>query len=224
MAETGVVRVVDDDAGVRDALSLLLGTAGLAVSTYASGATFLAALPTSDPGCVLTDVNMPDMDGLSLQRRLTEVGCRLPVIIMTGQAEVPIAVEALKRGAADFLEKPFDDDHLLRAVRTAMVASTHAHDQDAVLAKFVERLASLTPRERDVLDQMVTGMPNKVIAYNLGTSPRTVEVHRSRVMEKMATRSLAALVRMSISMQQAREIPRKSTWIVGQSGNPITQR
>jgi two-component system response regulator FixJ len=207
MAETGIVHVVDDDAGVRESLAQLLGTASLTVGTYASSATFLAALPMSGQGCVLIDVHMPEMNGLSLQRRLAEVGCRLPVIVMTGQGDIPIAVAALKAGAADFLEKPFDDDHLLHAVRTAMAASTRAHDQDAEVAEIVGRLASLTPREREVFDQLVTGQPNKVIGYNLGTSPRTIEVHRARVMEKMAARSLAALVRMSITMRQAERTP-----------------
>jgi two-component system, LuxR family, response regulator FixJ len=203
MAETGVVHVIDDDAGVRDGLSFLLRTAGFAVGTYASAATFLAVLPMSGPGCVLTDVYMPDMDGLSLQRRLAEIGCRLPVIIMTGQGDVPRAVEALKAGAADFLQKPFDDDLLLHAVRAAMAASIRTSDQVAEAAEFVARLANLTPREREVLDQLVTGQPNKVIGYKLGTSPRTVEVHRARVMQKMAASNLATLVRMSITIQKA---------------------
>jgi two-component system response regulator FixJ len=202
MAETGVVHVVDDDAGVRDSLELLLKAVSLTVGTYASAEAFLTAFPKSGQGCVLTDVRMPDMDGLSFQRRLVEVGCRLPVIVMTGHGDVPIAVAALKAGALDFLEKPFNDDRLVQAVHTAMAVSTRTRDQDAEVAAILARLANLTRREREVLEHMVAGHSNKVIGYRLGTSPRTVEVHRARVMDKMGAGSLASLVHMSIAVQQ----------------------
>jgi two-component system response regulator FixJ len=142
---------------------------------------------------------MPELDGLALQRRLNELGSRLPVIVMTGHGDVPIAVEALKAGAADFLEKPFDDTQLLAAVSSALATSKRERDEVAALAAITARLASLTPREREVLDRLVAGQPNKTIAYDLGSSPRTVEVHRARVMEKMHARSLPELVRMTIA-------------------------
>jgi len=199
MADTPIVHVVDDDDAVRDSLTLLLESAGLAARTYSS-ATALLASPPNPPGCVLTDVRMPDMDGLTLQRRLAEAGVRLPVIVMTGHADVPLAVEALKAGAADFLEKPFDDTQLVAAVSRAIAASQRIHDQDAAIAAIAARIATLTPRETEVLQLLVEGLPNKTIAYDLGSSPRTVEVHRARIMEKMAARSLAELVRMTIAL------------------------
>jgi two-component system response regulator FixJ len=142
---------------------------------------------------------MPDMDGLTLQRRLSEAGVALPVIVMTGHGDVPIAVAALKAGAADFLEKPFDDDRLLTAVHAALAVSQATQRQAAAAADIATHIASLTPREREVLDLMVAGHQNKVIAHELGASPRTVEVHRGRVMEKMGARSLADLVRMVLA-------------------------
>ena len=200
MAEMALVHVIDDDEAVRESLSLLLETAGLSVRTYASATAFLDAVPTLSVGCVLTDVLMPGLNGLELQRRLIQLGIRLPVIVMTGHGDVPIAVEALKAGAMDFLEKPLDDVQLLAVVSSALAASEQIREKAMVMAGIVQRLASLTPREREVLDHLVTGQPNKVIAYNLGASPRTIEVHRSRVMEKMGARSLSELVRMVIAV------------------------
>ena len=141
------------------------------------------------------------LNGLELQQRMGSLGIRLPVIVMTGHADVPIAVQALKAGAADFLEKPFDDDQLLSAVQRAIAASQRARDEATAVADIAARLATLTPREREVLDRLVAGQPNKTIAYDLGSSPRTVEVHRARVMEKMHARSLAELVRMTIAAE-----------------------
>ncbi|HXA22203.1 MAG TPA: response regulator FixJ [Acetobacteraceae bacterium] len=203
MADVPLVHVVDDDEAVRDSLSLLLEAAGLSVRTYDSATAFLKALPNLGAGCVLTDVRMPELDGLELQRRLAELGIRLPVIVMTGHGDVPIAVEALKAGAADFLEKPFDDVQLLAAVSSALAASQRTRDEEIAMAGIARRLASLTPREREVLDKLVAGQPNKTIAYDLGSSPRTVEVHRARVMEKMGVRSLPELVRMTIAAERA---------------------
>lgn len=200
MADTPVVHVVDDDDAVRDSLTLLLESAGLAARSYSS-ATALLASPPKPPGCVLTDVRMPDVDGLTLQRHLAEAGVRLPVIVMTGHADVPLAVEALKAGAADFLEKPFEDTQLLAAVSRAITASQRIHDEDAAIAGIAARIATLTPREAEVLQLLVEGLPNKTIAFDLGSSPRTVEVHRARIMEKMAARSLAELVRMTIALK-----------------------
>jgi len=195
-----LVHIIDDDEAVCDSLALLLDTAGIAARTHASAAAFLALAPGLGAGCVLTDVRMPGLDGLTLLRRLTEAGVTLPVIVMTGHADVPIAVAALKAGALDFLEKPFDDDRLIAAVRAALTASQDAQRHAAAAARIASRLASLTPREREVLDLLVAGQPNKTIAYDLGASPRTIEVHRARVMEKMGARSLAELVRMVIAV------------------------
>jgi two-component system response regulator FixJ len=203
MADAPLVHVVDDDEAVRDSLALLLESSGMSARTYDSAAAFLRALPNLASGCVLTDVRMPDLDGLELQRRLMELGVQMPVIVMTGHGDVPIAVEALKAGAADFLEKPFDDAQLLAAVSSALAAGQRAQDEQAALAGIARRLTSLTPREREVLDRLVAGQPNKTIAYDLGSSPRTVEVHRARVMEKMGVRNLPELVRMTIAAERA---------------------
>ena len=199
MAGAALVHVVDDDDAVRDSLTLLLESAGFAVRTYSSATALLAALP-GIAGCILTDVRMPEMDGLALQRHLAEAGVRLPVIVMTGHGDVPIAVEALKTGASDFLEKPFDDTQLLVAVTNAIAASERARDEVEAVADITRKLAILTPREREVLEKLVEGLPNKTIAYDLGSSPRTIEVHRARVMEKMGARSLPELVRMTIAV------------------------
>lgn len=207
MAGQPQVHVIDDDEAVRSSLALLLESAGLSVRCYAAAADFLAVASSIEVGAVLTDVRMPEMDGLTLQRRLAESGCRLPVIIMTGHGDVPIAVEALKAGATDFLEKPFDDSHLLDAVHKAIATSQRVHQLVAATADIAARLATLTPREREVLDRLVAGQPNKTIAYDLGTSPRTVEVQRARVMEKMGARSLPDLVRMVIAVQGVAAAP-----------------
>jgi two-component system, LuxR family, response regulator FixJ len=202
MAEAPLVHVVDDDASVRESLALLLETAGFAVRTYDSAPAFLQAASDRTAGCVLTDVQMPELNGLELQRRMGELGIRLPVIVMTGHGDVPIAVEALKAGAVDFLEKPFEESHLLEAVANAIAVSQREHDEAAAVADIAIRIATLTPREREVLERLVAGQPNKTIAYDLGSSPRTVEVHRARVMEKMGARSLAELVRMTIAAER----------------------
>jgi two-component system response regulator FixJ len=198
--DSAVVHIIDDDDAVRDSLAVLLDSAGIAVCAYDSATKFLAVARGLGAGCVLTDVRMPDLDGLALQRRLTELGVTLPVIVMTGHGDVPIAVAALKAGAMDFLEKPFDDERLVAAVGAALTVSRDTQRQAAVAAQIATRVANLTPREREVMHLMVAGNPNKTIAYDLGASPRTVEVHRARVMEKMGARSLAELVRMVIAV------------------------
>ena len=203
MAEPLLVHVVDDDEAVRDSLGILLESAGFSVRTHASPSAFLAVAGQAAGGCVVTDVQMPEMDGLELQRQLTAQGSPMPVIVMTGHADVPIAVEAMKAGAVDFLEKPFSDDQLLSAVQGALAASQRAQQEQEAVAATEARLASLTPREREVLDELVLGKANKVIAYDLGASPRTIEVHRARVMEKMGARSLPELVRMTLAVQRA---------------------
>jgi len=204
MAEAPLVHIVDDDASVRDSLMVLLESAGYAVRAYDSAVAFLQAASDRTAGCVLTDVQMPELNGLELQRRMSEQGIRLPVIVMTGHGDVPIAVEAMKAGAADFLEKPFGDEQLLTAVSGAVAISRRVRDEAAAVADTMRRLATLTPREREVLGHLVAGQPNKTIAYDLGSSPRTVEVHRARVMEKMGVRSLPELVRMTIAAEQAK--------------------
>ena len=199
MAEgAAAVHVIDDDEAVRHSLAFLFESAGLPVCAYESAPAFLRVATGLTDGCVLTDVRMPDMDGLALQRRLAELGVRLPVIVMTGHGDVPVAVQALKAGAADFIEKPFDDDALLAAVRAALAASRLDRERDAEAERVSARLANLTPRERQVFDRLVAGQQNKAIAQDLGSSPRTVEVHRARVMEKMGARNLPELVRMAL--------------------------
>ncbi len=204
MAEAPLVHIVDDDASVRDSLTVLLESAGFTVRAYDSAVAFLQAASDRTAGCVLTDVQMPELNGLELQRRMSEQGIRLPVIVMTGHGDVPIAVEAMKAGAADFLEKPFGDEQLLTAVSGAVAINRRVRDEAAAVADTMRRLATLTPREREVLGHLVAGQPNKTIAYDLGSSPRTVEVHRARVMEKMGARSLPELVRMTIAAEHAK--------------------
>jgi two-component system response regulator FixJ len=198
-----VVHVVDDDDGVRDSLKFLLEGAGLRVATYSNGRAVLAAdLPQE--GCVLTDFRMPGMDGLELQSRLSELGVALPVIIMTGHGEVPLAVRALKAGAVDFLLKPFDEAQLVEAVRRALDTNRAARAASIAAAEAAEKLALLTPREHEVLDLLVTGKSNKEIAKMLGNSPRTVDVHRARVFEKLQAANLPDLVHLVLAAQPSR--------------------
>ena len=202
MASEPMVHVVDDDPAMRDSLEFLFETAGLKARAYESGPALLAEAAALAPGCVVTDVRMPEMNGLELVRRLGEAGVTLPVIVMTGHADVPLAVEAMKAGVVDFIEKPFDDEIFLNAVRKALDAGAAVGEQQAQEAEIRERLASLSAREHQVLEGLVAGRANKVIAYDLGISPRTVEVYRANVMTKMQARSLSELVRMSILAQR----------------------
>ncbi len=199
-----VVHLIDDDDGVRQSLAFLLATAGLAVRVYESGAAFLDTLGNLQPGCIVSDVRMPGIDGLELQRRLKALSVHLPVIIMTGHADVPMAVEAMKAGAVDFIEKPFDDELLLSAIRVALDRYSTLGHRDIEVEQIQARLQSLSPRERQVLDGLLAGHPNKPIAYDLKLSPRTVEVHRANVMMKMGANSLSSLVRMAV---QAKVLP-----------------
>jgi two-component system response regulator FixJ len=196
MATDAVVHLIDDDEGVRQAVAFLLATSGFAVRVYESALAFLDALASVQPGCVVTDVRMPGIDGLALQRELKVRGVALPVIVITGHGDVPLAVEAMKEGAVDFIEKPFNDEALLSAIRVAI--DRHAQDArrgDEIVA-IKEKLASLSPREREVLDGLIAGLPNKTIAYDLKISARTVEVHRANLMTRMGAHSVADLVRM----------------------------
>ena len=198
MLETETVHIVDDDPGVRDALRVFLESVGYAVQTHDGAEDFLAVAATA-AGCVLTDVRMPGVDGLELQRRLSGLGTRLAVILMTGQADVPIAVRAMKAGAVDFLEKPVDEQPLLDAVQRALAASRRLLDEASAVAEAGKLLARLTPRERDVLDLLAAGLPNKAVANKLGISPRTIEVHRARILEKLEVSSLPELVRIVLA-------------------------
>jgi two-component system response regulator FixJ len=193
------VYVVDDDDAVRDSLEILLETAGHRVRTFSSALAFLDALGALGPGCAVLDVRMPEMDGLTLQEELNTRGVHLPVIVMTGHGDVPIAVRAMKAGALDFLEKPFSDEALLESVRGALQQAKRTARQGAIADEAVGRLAHLTEREKQVLEKLVAGLPNKTIAYDLGISPRTVEIHRARVMDKMHVKSLPELVRLAIA-------------------------
>ena len=194
-----IVHLIDDDEDVRRALAFALGTAGLAVRVHESADRFLDALPGLQPGCIVSDVRMPGMDGLQLQRKLQELGVKMPIIIMTGHADVPLAVQAMKAGAIDFIEKPFDDEILLAAIAVAMRTCDTDGRTSSEFQKILVRLETLSPRERQVLEGLLAGHPNKTIAYDLGLSPRTVEVHRANVMTKMGAGSLSDLVRMGIT-------------------------
>lgn len=196
MPNSQVVHVIDDDVGVRQSLAFLLSTAGLAVRVHESAVAFLAALPNAQDGCIVTDVRMPDMDGLELQRRLRANKIGLPVIVMTGHGDVALAVEAMKAGAVDFIEKPFDDEVLIAAIRSALARHARSAENEGRRAEVRGRLDLLSEREREVLDGLVAGKPNKIIAYDLGISARTVEVYRANVMTKMRADSLSELVRM----------------------------
>ncbi|TWB38039.1 response regulator transcription factor [Nitrospirillum pindoramense] len=190
--------IVDDDEAVRDALSALFEAEGYPVATYPSAIAFLAAGADAIPGCVIADINMPGMTGLELQADLARRGCPLPMIILTGQGDVPKAVTALKAGAVDFIEKPFTVDALVRAVETAMDRSGHALRHQARAEAARGRLDSLSVREREVMDLLVAGHPNKVIAWKLGISARTVENHRAKVMEKTGCDNVPALIHLSL--------------------------
>lgn len=196
-----VIHVVDDDEAVTHSLVLLLETAGFRARPYGSGAEILARAGRLEPGLILLDVRMPEIDGISTLERLREAGVRLPVIIMTGHADVPLAVRAMKAGAADFIEKPFTDEVLFGLLRETLarhppLPAPQGEDGRAALrAKF----AALSPRERDVLRGLLAGLPNKTIAYDLGISPRTVEIHRAHLMEKVGARNLSTLIRLALS-------------------------
>lgn len=199
MASETVVHVIDDDAAVRDSVAFLLETAHLQVRTYESAVAFLAASDRS-PGCIVTDVRMPEMTGLELARRLSESGSHEPVIMITGHADVPLAIEALRAGVADFIEKPFDDELLLASIRRALDKAGETASVEVERRELAARFDSLSGRERDVLKGLVQGHANKVIAYDLNISPRTVEVYRANLMAKMQAGSLSELVRMVLTL------------------------
>jgi len=194
MAEA-VVHVIDDDEAMRDSLSYLLESAGIDARTYESATEFLRGINSVGAGCIVTDVRMPELNGLDLVRHLREQGVNLPVIVMTGHADVPLAVEAMKAGAVEFLEKPFEDEVLMRAIQTALRGGSAA--QDPTEKKRLRAIFdALSPREQQVLDGVVAGKMNKVIAFELGISPRTVEVYRANMRSKTGAHGLSELVQM----------------------------
>jgi len=199
METARLVHVIDDDEAMRDSLAFVLGTARLEVRTYESARAFLEVLPGIKAGCVITDVRMPEMSGIDLLRRLDELKVELPVIVITGHGDVQLAVEAMKIGAMDFIEKPFDDEVLLAAVRKGLDRWERAAHAVAERSDYLERFGALSNRERDVLEGLVAGKANKVIAFDLGISPRTVEIYRANVMTKMEAGSLSDLVRMALT-------------------------
>ena len=197
MATDTLVHVVDDDVAVRRSLAFLLATDGLAVRVHESASAFLESV--ADPaGCIVTDVRMPGVDGIEFLRRLRQRGPMPPVIVMTGHADVPLAVEAMREGARDFIEKPFDDEVLLASVRSALAQAEREADRTAEHKAVRARLATLSERERQVLDGLVAGKANKVIGLDLAISPRTVEIYRANVMTKLEAGSLSELVRMAL--------------------------
>jgi len=197
-----VVFVVDDDDGMRSALQRLLTLAKLPVEPYASGVEFLAAAKFDRPGCILLDVSMPQMSGLEVQVSLKQNQVSLPIVFLTGLSDIPIAVAAMREGATDFIEKPFDNEDLVARVRAAIEQHEQTRRGDAERLEIVARAQKLTPREREVMNHVVTGLTSKEIARVVGASHRTVEIHRARLMEKMAAATLADLVRMHLLQQQ----------------------
>lgn len=193
-----VVHIIDDDEAVRDSLAFLLDSAGFRTMVHDSAVRFLADLHNLPFGCIITDIRMPEMSGLELVRKLNEDGAGYPVIVITGHGDVPLAVEAMKTGVMDFIEKPFEDELILSAVRGALRRVSETANKDEQRLEVAARVAALSPRERDVLQGLIAGRANKVIAYDLGISPRTVEVYRANVMTKMHAASLSELVRMAV--------------------------
>jgi two-component system response regulator FixJ len=200
--ELRLIHLVDDDEAIRRSVGFMLKTSGYHVRTYDSGVEFLKGAPNLEAGCILLDVRMPGMDGLEVQAALRDKGVTLPVVIMTGHGDVSLAVQAMKAGAVDFIEKPFEKAVLLSAIEHGVerlrksAANLDRADEAAV------RLQALTPREREVLEGLAKGLPNKTIAYDLGISPRTVEIHRANVMSKLGVRSLSEALRIAFAAQE----------------------
>ncbi|MDQ0469831.1 response regulator FixJ [Labrys wisconsinensis] len=199
MAHDLAVHVVDDDIAVRQSLAFLFATAGISTRLYDSAEAFLQACTGATAGCVVTDVRMPGMDGLELLRRLRDLGSAMPVIVITGHGDIPLAVAAMKDGAADFIEKPFDDGAIIESVRAALDRQRWDLDRRSAAADLGTRVESLSERERQVLDGLLEGHPNKTIAAHLAISPRTVEIYRANLMTKMRASSLSELVRMALA-------------------------
>jgi two-component system response regulator FixJ len=200
-SRNSTVFVVDDDQSIRHAMGLLLKSVGLEHETFESADDFLTRHNGSENGCLVLDIRMPGLGGLELQDKLIEMNSALPIIFITGHGDIPMAVEAMQKGAVDFIQKPFRDQELLDRISEALNAANEMQSERQQQSKIQECIDSLTNREKEVLELVVTGKPNKIIAHELGVSQRTVEIHRARVMEKMHARSLAALVRMRLTAQ-----------------------
>jgi two-component system response regulator FixJ len=198
MAHRGKVYVIDDDEAMRDSLDFLLGAADFHVTLYESAQHFLDALPDAGFGCVVSDVRMPGIDGIEMLKRLKASRSTFPVVIMTGHGDVPLAVEAMKLGAVDFLEKPFEDDRLIGMIDIALKQAKSGAQTEAVTVEIAARIASLSPRERQVMEGLIAGLSNKLIAREYDISPRTIEVYRANVMTKMQAGSLSELVRLAM--------------------------
>ena len=199
MEDRRVVHIVDDEDAIRRSAGFMLKKAGLSVVPWASGVEFLKSAKQADPGCILLDVRMPEMDGLEVQRELCERGISMPVVVMTGHGDVAIAVRAMKAGAVDFIEKPFEKATLLNAIDSAFERLVESQSRDGRAADAAIRIATLSAREHDVLKGLAQGLPNKTIAYDLGISPRTVEVHRANLMTKLGVRSLSEALRIAFA-------------------------
>ena len=192
------VYVIDDDPAMRDSLEFLLSSAGFNVTLFDSALKFFENMPNLAFGCVVSDVRMPDMDGIDLLRQLKKEPKRLPIVIMTGHGDIPLAVEAMKLGAIDFLEKPFEDERLITMISSALTQEADNSRNESIHADIISRIASLSPRERQVMDGLVAGRSNKLIARDYNISPRTIEVYRANVMTKMQASSISELVRLAM--------------------------
>jgi two-component system response regulator FixJ len=201
MSEGKLVHLVDDDDSVRRSVCFMLKTSGFSVKSYASGNELLKDFRKLEPGCILLDIRMPGMDGLEVQQELRKSGVDLPVIIMTGHGDIPLSVRAMKAGAIDFIEKPFEKAALLEAIDEAFATLSRGNSGRERAKAAIVRLQALTPREREVLDGLAKGLPNKTIAYDLGISPRTVEIHRANLMIKLEVRSLSEALRLAFAAE-----------------------
>jgi len=194
------VFVVDDDSAIRYAMGLLLESVGYQCEVYGSADEFLAAVDATSPGCLVLDIRMPGMSGLELQQKLAALSSTIPIIFITGHGDVPMAVEAMQKGAIDFIQKPFRDQELLDRISYAMDTDAERRSSRQSVEKLLDKVGRLTKREREVFDLVASGKPNKIVAYELGVSQRTVEIHRARVMEKIEANSLADLVRIHLTI------------------------
>jgi two-component system response regulator FixJ len=211
MSDRRLIHIIDDEEAIRRSASFMLKTSGFAVESWASGTAFLKEVRHAAPGCILLDVRMPEMDGLEVQQELNQRGVAMPVIVLTGHGDISIAVRAMKAGAVDFLEKPFEKSVLLGAIEAAFSRLDDGEGRAARAGEAAVAVAGLTPRERDVLDGLAQGLPNKTIAYDLGISPRTVEVHRANLMTKLAVRSLSDALRIAFAAGLGTGEPRINT-------------
>jgi two-component system, LuxR family, response regulator FixJ len=201
-----LVHIVDDDDSVRRSAAFMLKHAGYRVESHVSGVAFLKDAKSAERGCVLLDVRMPEMDGLAVQQEMAARGIDMPVVILTGHGDIALAVKAMRAGAVNFIEKPYEKEELLRAIEEAYTRLDRSHDRDMKSGEARIRLASLTGRERDVLNGLVAGYPNKTIAYDLGISPRTVEIYRANMMEKLRVRSLSEALRIAFIAEEGEDV------------------